>query len=171
MRTKSKLIVSKRYKRVTMQRLLVSKLLWDIDRFTGEDLLALYSNQLFLEDLAFKNESFRKKFGTSLEDVSNYLKAARIQKVEDVPRIAERFKKFIKIKLDGFIYPQRNYPNQLMLYNRYVEFRWTEPEGTLLAQLPVVKYIGKGYTDKGNARKPHLDGSPSWQDVSMRKKE
>lgn len=153
-----------------MQRVLISKLLWDIDNFTSEDLLALLDNQLFLEDLASKNESFRKKFKTSLEDISNYLKAAKIRKIEDLPQTAERFKKFIKIKLNDFIYPQRNYAEQLRMYNRYVEFRWTEPEGTLIKQLPPVKYIGKGYTDKGTARKPHLDNSPAWQDVAVRRK-
>jgi len=165
-RTKSKLVVSKKYKRVTMQRVLVSKLLWDIEQFTSEDLLALLDNQLFLEDLASKNESFRKKFNTSLEDISNYLKAAKIRRIEDIPQVAEKFKKFIKIKLDKFIYPQRNYANQLREYRRYVEFRWSEPEGTLIKQLPPVKYIGKGYTDKGTARKDYLDGSPSWQEVA-----
>jgi hypothetical protein len=150
-----------------MQRVLISKLLWDIDNFTCEDLLALLDNQLFLESIAEKNESFRQKFKVPLEDISNYLKAAKIRRIEDLPRIAERFKKFIKIKLDKFIYPQRNYPHQLAMYKRYVEFRWTYPEGTPISQLPPVKYIGKGYTDKGTARKPHLDGSPSWQEVAM----
>jgi hypothetical protein len=152
-----------------MHRVLISKLLWDIDRFTGEDLLALLDNQLFLEHLASSNESFRLKFAESLEDISNYLKAAKIRKIEDLPRIARKFSMFIKIKLNKFIYPKRNYPNQLAQYKRYVEFRWTEPEGTLIAQLPVVKYIGKGYTDKGTARKPHLDGSPAWQEVAQHK--
>jgi hypothetical protein len=170
MRTKSKLIVAKRYKRVTMHRVLVSKLLWDFDRFTSEDLLALLDNQLFLENLASKNDSFRQKFQVSLEDISNYLKAAKISKIEDLPRIALKFRKFIEIKLNDFIYPKRNYPHQLLMYKRYVEFRWTEPEGTLISQLPPVKYIGKGYTDKGTASKPHLDGSPRWQDVAMRGK-
>ena len=153
-----------------MHRVLISKLLWDIDNFTSEDLLALFDNQLFLEDLASKNESFRKKFQVSLEDISNYLKAVKFKKIEDLPRIAEKFKRFIKIKLNDFIYPQRNYPEQLRRYKQYVEFRWTEPEGTLVSQLPPVKYIGKGYTDKGNAKKPHLDGSPSWQNVASRRK-
>jgi len=169
-RTKSKLVVSRRYKRITMHRVLLSKLCWDFDRFTSEDLLALLDNQLFLEDLALKNESFRLKFRESLEDISNYLKSAKFNKIEDLPRIAEKFSKFIKIKLDKFIYPKRNYPNQLTMYKRFVEFRWTEPEGTLVSQLPPVKYIGKGYTDKGTARIPHLDGSPTWQDIAMRKK-
>jgi hypothetical protein len=153
-----------------MQRLLMSKLLWEIDKFTGEDLLALFDNQLFLEHLASTNESFREKFAKSLEDISNYLKAAKIKKIEDVPEVAERFKRFIKVKLSTFIFPKRNYPHQLQLYNRYVEFRWSEPEGTLVSQLPPVKYIGKGYTDKGTAKKSHLDGSPSWQNIAMRKK-
>jgi hypothetical protein len=153
-----------------MQRVLVSKLCWDFDKFTSEDLLALFENQLFLEDLALRNDSFRQKFKIPLEDISNYLKAAKIRKLEDLPRIADRFKRFIKVKLNEFIYPERNYPNQLTMYNRYVEFRWTEPEGTLISQLPPIKYIGKGYTDKGTARKPHLDSSPSWQDVATRRK-
>jgi hypothetical protein len=167
-RTKSKLIVSKKYKRVTMQRVLVSKLVWDYDNFTSEDLLALFENQLFLEDLARKNDTFRQKFKISLEDISNYLKAAKIRTIKDLPATAERFKRFIKVKLDKFIYPQRNFSTQLLLYKRYVEFRWTDPEGTLISQLPPVKYIGKGYTDKGTARKPHLDNSPAWQDVASR---
>lgn len=153
-----------------MQRVLVSKLLWNYDNFTAEDLLALFENQIFLENLALKNESFRKKFKIPLEDISNYLKAARISRIEDVPKIAENFKRFIKVKLDKFIYPKRNYPNQQTMYNKFVEFRWTEQEGTLISQLPPVKYIGKGYTDKGTARKPHIDGSPSWQDVATRNK-
>jgi len=169
-RTKSKLVIARKYKRVTMHRVLVSKLLWDYDNFTSENLLAFLDNQLFLEDLALKNQSFKKKFGTSLEDISNYLKAARFNRIEDLPRVAEKFRKFIKIKLDKFVYPKRNYPHQLTMYNRYVEYRWTEPEGTLIKQLPPIKYIGKGYTDKGTASRPHLDGSPKWQDVATRRK-
>jgi len=153
-----------------MHRVLISKLLYEIDKFTSEDLLALFDNQLFLENLASKNESFRLKFRMSLEDISNYLKAAKFKNLTDLPRIAEKFKRFIKIKLDKFIFPKRNYPNQLKMYNRFVEFRWTDPEGTPIAQLPPVKYIGKGYTDKGTAKIPHLDNSPSWQNVSVRKK-
>lgn len=167
MLTKHKLIVSKKYKRVTMHRVLLSKLLYDIDNFNSEDLLALFENQLFLEDLASSDETFRQKFKTSLEDVSNYLKAAKLNKVEDLPKLADRFKRFIKVKLHNFIFPQRNYAQQLKMYKNYVEFRWSEPEGTLISKLPPVKYIGKGYTDKGTASKPHLDGNQSWQEVSM----
>jgi len=153
-----------------MHRVLVSKLVWDIDNFTSEDFIALYENQLFLENLAEKNESFRSKFKIPLEDISNYMKAAKFKTLTDLPRIAEKFKKFLKIKLDKFIYPQRNYKTQLTMYKRFVEFRWTEEEGTLLSQLPAVKYIGKGYTDKGTAKIPHLDGSPRWQEIAVRKR-
>jgi hypothetical protein len=33
--------------------------------------------------------------------------------------------------------------------------------------LPPKLYIGKGYTDKGTARNPALDGSPPWQEVGQ----
>lgn len=162
-------IVSRKYRRITMQRFLVSKLLFEYENFRAEDLLALFTNQLFLEDLAAKDPSFRKKFSDPLEEISRYLKAARFQKPQDIPRITEKFKKFIKIKLTNFHYPKRNFKEQEKLYKRFVEFRERKPEGTPLAQLPAVQYIGIGYSDKGTAKIPHLDGSPRWQDVASRR--
>jgi hypothetical protein len=40
------------------------------------------------------------------------------------------------------------------------------PSGTETKLLPEERRIGKGYRDKGTARKPHLDASPPWQDIA-----
>jgi len=34
-------------------------------------------------------------------------------------------------------------------------------------ELPLPRYIGVGYKDKGSSRIPHLDASPSWQELTM----
>lgn len=42
-------------------------------------------------------------------------------------------------------------------------------QGIPLKEIKPKGYIGKGYTDKGTARNPAKDGSPSWQEVAMSK--
>lgn len=166
-----KIIIGKGYKRVTLHRVLVSKLLWDLERFDIGDLTAFFENQLYLENLAERDPSFRKSYRRDLESISNYLKAFRIRTVEDLPKLANSLQKYIKVALANFHYPKRNYKNQLKRYKQFVEYRpLYNSEGIPTSQLPPVKYIGKGYTDQGTAKIPSYDGSPSWQDIATRRK-
>jgi hypothetical protein len=72
----------------------------------------------------------------------------------------------LKSNLEGFYYPRRNTLNQYRLCKGLFNVRAAAPQGRLVSQLPPQAYIGKGYRDKGTAKIPAEDGSPSWQEVA-----
>lgn len=161
----TKIIYSKRLKRVTLQRVLVSKIIFFSKEITRTDLLVLFDNQLFLEDLASSDPSFRSKFGENLGGLSKLLKELRFERGLDFGLIARLKNRFLK-ELDGFYLPRRNYPLTSQRVRSLYEVRYQGDLGIPLKQLPPKKFIGKGYSDKGTARNTALDGSPSWQEVA-----
>jgi len=41
-------------------------------------------------------------------------------------------------------------------------------KGAKTANKKAKAYIAKGYTDKGTAKEPAIDGSPAWQEVASK---
>lgn len=162
---KLQVVIGKRYKRVTMQRTLLSKLYWDRKEFLLQDIIALYENQIYLEMLALRDPSFAQTFGKHLESLSLLLKQTKVPEEHRIKKLARNLRTWMKSH-EEILYPRRNLEAQWKRYKRFVSFRSFSQPGTPNRELPPVKFIGKGYTDKGTAKKPHLDGSPSWQEVA-----
>lgn len=157
---------TKKAKFITLSRFLVSKLVFQPDRVERIDILMMYESTLVLQDLALKQEGFRQKFGSSLEELSKILKSFTLKPKTtnfDVRKLGSQ----IKEKIPSYLIPERNL-KQVYSFVRtmYYVTKYT-PSGVLNKLLPPKAYIGKGYTDKGTARDPAFDGSPSWQAVAQ----
>lgn len=57
--------------------------------------------------------------------------------------------------------------NDLVERKRYFVEKRYHDQSVPKRELPLPRYIGVGYKDKGSSRIPHLDASPSWQELTM----
>ena len=57
--------------------------------------------------------------------------------------------------------------NNLEERQRYFVEKRYHDKSVPTRELPLPRYIGVGYKDKGSSRIPHLDASPSWQELTM----
>jgi hypothetical protein len=162
----SKVICGKRVKRVTLQRAIASKIAHFPEEVTFKDVLILVDNLLWLQDKALKDPIFREKFGVNLKVLTLILKHKKIWNPRELQRNLENISSSVKYGLSGFLLEKRNVKNVLKQQYRFVEVRRPQSLGTLKSSLPPERYIGIGYRDKGSAKQPHLDGSPSWQEIA-----
>jgi len=157
--------ISRSVKRISLQRFIVSKILYEENEVTERDIIALYQNQIFLQEKALREKDFSSKFGNSLEELSKILKKINLSDglfKKSINLIGRE----VKLNLESFTIPLRNYGNFKTRFNGVYTLIYKKSEGTLLKDLKPVAYIGVGYKDKGSARKEHLDASPHWQDVA-----
>lgn len=159
---------ARKLKRVTLQRLLVGKIIHFPQDVTPRDLLVLVDNMVWLQEKAQKDPDFRDKFGVTLKVLAYIIKE----------KLGSNFRQFTKTRitylsnnfktnLGDFGLEKRNIPHQWKLLSGHFEVKSAKPLGTLKSQLPPAQYIGVGYRDKGTAKNPAEDGSPSWQEVAM----
>jgi len=154
---------SRRVRRITLERYLVSKLVHHPGETTFEDLLVIYDNILYLQDLAERDPGFREKFGKTLEVLAKILKAQRFSRA-NFPGSVEGLSRKLR-DLEGFILPERNLQGTERHLKGLYQIQPYRESGKLKSQLPPKTYIGKGYRDKGHRTDPAYDGSPSWQEV------
>lgn len=158
---------SRRLKRISLQRYLVSKIVHEADHVKFQDLIVLYDNQIWLEQKSLKDPDFNKKFGSSLEELSFLLKQINFQKefsAKALIRLSQRF----RTNLEGFIVPIRNYQSFKKHFSGLFSVLALKTPKEANKILPPKRIIGVGYRDKGTARDPAKDGSPSWQEVASR---
>lgn len=162
-------VYGKPTKRITLQRALVSKLMFEPERCTYKEVVVLFDNLLWLQLKAEKDPDFKNKFGITLKVLAYLLKRMdfNVIQAEDIEKLSEKFRSNLK----HFGLAQRNFKQPLIQQWRYVDVRPSKPLGKEVKTLPPSRYIGIGYRDKGTAKKPWIDGSPSWQEVAMRTKE
>jgi len=155
--------IRKGTKRITLQRFLCSKIAYGQD-FSEVELAALYHNQLWLQTKCLTDVDFKNRFGSDLELLTQLLKKANFSRGLTEGTVRTVRKAMLAEPWD-FLYPQRNLPQiEFQLQNSIIT-KWRRPEGVLTKTLPPEKHIGKGYRDHGTAQRPHLDASPSWQEV------
>lgn len=158
--------ISRRARRITLQRYLLSKLVYEKNKFSVTDLIALYHNQLWLEQKCAHDSGFLSKFGKTLEVISSLLKEINFR-AEFTDRAVTRFSVKVKSLLEDFIFPSRNYSQVKLRYGGFVQ-----PVDINLTNLERKtknlhkRRIGIGYRDKGSLKNPAVDGSPSWQEVA-----
>lgn len=154
-------------KRISLQRVLVAKVSYYPERVTMNDLLVLFDNILWCQDKCEKDPTFRDKYGLYLKVLAYIMKQNRVPPSLSYTYVKSLSNSFLK-NLSGFLWEKRNtLPSDKQLRSKY-EVRPSKQLGVELRKLPAPNYIGVGYRDKGTAKKPWLDGSPSWQEVAMR---
>jgi len=155
-------VYSKNVKRITLQRVLCSRLVFEKEKFVLRDLLVIFDNLLVLQDQCLKDEGFRNKFGSSLEELAKILKNSRIGREPTRAGLTALSKKLAD--LEGFLIPHRNLAHTEKYFIGKYEVRQGVKLGIPNSELPVKRYIGIGYRDKGTARDLAFNGEPRWQD-------
>jgi len=164
---RKRVVIGKSVKRVSLQRYLVSKIAYFPEKVVERDIWALFSNQLFLQEKALREQDFGQKFGSSLEDLSKILKSLNLSSgvtQRGVRLMGGRFQEV----LVGFLVPKRNYQSWESRMGSTYHLIFAEPEGVKKKDLPTKSRIGVGYRDKGSTRDKAKDGSPPWQEIATR---
>ena len=156
---------SRRCRYIQVQRFIVGVLRNQPKKVTVWMLLALYDNQLNLERLALRDPTFRKKFGKALEALSTVLSEVKVD-LGKPQRAINQFHSRLQA-LDDFALPERNWKDISPRIHNWVWLEVKSNDGIEKCQLPPRKVIGKGYSDKGSARKLYQDGSPRWQELAL----
>lgn len=151
-------------KRITLQRFLISKIVYGME-FSEIELAALFHNQLWLSAKATTDSDFKRKFGEDLESISEILREANFSRGLTPGSLANCRRRLLALSWD-FPFPKRNVSTVETKLRNAIVLRWRKPEGVEIKRLPPEKYIGKGYRDKGTAKRPEFDGNPAWQEVA-----
>lgn len=155
---------SARIRRITLQRYLVSRIVFEVEEVSFMEILVLYDNILWCEEKARKDPGFRQKFGGDLSILAKILKETRFSLVSFSQTIKVLSEK-CRNQLENFIFPRRNLPGvRIHVLGKFHVLPYRE-SGVPRSQLPPKPYIGIGYKDKGSRRDPAYDASPSWQEV------
>jgi hypothetical protein len=156
---------SRKLKRITLQRLLVSKIVYFKEKVTFKEVLVLYDNLLWCQEKSLHDPSFHEKFNSSLEELSKILTITRFN-VDSIPSsIVELSRRCLT--LESFLIPKRNFQGSWKHVVGKFEILSCKPTGIPTKCIPPKPYIGVGYKDKGNYRNQALDGSPGWKTVAM----
>lgn len=160
--------ISRRARRITLQRYLLSKLVYEKEKLTTAEFVAIFENQLWLERKCATDSEFLQKFGKTLEVLSKILKEINFR-ADFNDLTLSRFQRKVKEQLESdFLFPRRNYPQIDLRYRGFVQA--VDPNLALLerrSKRTSRRRIGIGYRDKGTLKNPAKDGSPSWQEVAM----
>jgi hypothetical protein len=152
-------------KRISLQRVLVAKVSFFPEKVTMNDLLVLFDNLLWCQDKCSVDPSFREKHGLYLKVLAYILKQNEVPS-DICPRYVRRLSNSFLKNLSGFSWEKRNTLPTHKIYKGKYEVRASRSLGIELSKLPATNYIGVGYRDKGTAKQPWIDGSPSWQEVA-----
>lgn len=158
---------TKRVKRVTLQRSLVSKVVHFPEKVSRLDFLILYDNLLYIQDLAARDENFRRKFGKSLEVLTKHLRGFRLTSKTSTQNVV-KLSNLMKESLEGFYFPLRNTLTEIKKSEQMYRITPFISLGRVKKLLKPKAYIGKGYSDQGTAKVPSIDNSPSWQEVASK---
>lgn len=151
----------------TIHKYILSKLLYETEKFGIWDLILLFELQIDLEDKIERGE-FKTEFQEKIKDLSKTMKEFNFSNNlsdQGILRFVEKIK-----NLDSkneLTVPRRNYSSLKVQSEKEIRFRVISPKELFSSRpKPPKAYIGKGYTDKGNRRDLAITGSPSWQEVS-----
>jgi hypothetical protein len=165
LRNQLQVVYGRGSKRITLQRAITSKIVHFEKEVTLKDLLVLFDNLLWCQWKSEVDPDFKKKFGLHLKVQAYILIQERVNERDLRGTIKKLRNRFLK-NFNHFIFPKRNVKNVLLQQYRFVEVRFPRPQGIDNKKLPPKSFIGKGYRDKGTAKNPAYDGTPSWQEVS-----
>jgi len=154
-------------RRIHLQRFLIGRFVHELEKVTLDELLVIYDNLLFIQDLAEKNPQFGNKFGKTLEVLTKILKQSNLNNTSP-KKIGILLSKKFKAELSGFYTPLRNMKETARKLERAYRIKIIPRPGEHLPNQPPPKnFIGVGYRDHGSRRDRAKDGSPTWQEVAM----
>lgn len=159
-------VYGRRSKRINLQRSVVGLFAHFPKEAKREDLLVLFDNLLWCQDKSASDPDFAEKFGLHLKVLAYILKQVRVNERDFQSTAVWLSNRFLQ-NFNSFAYRKREVKNVYRRERGFVEIRRSQPSGVPNSKLPPERYIGKGYGDKGTAKKPELDGSPSWQEIAM----
>lgn len=151
-------------RRVTLQRVLISLIVFQVEKVTLTEILAFYDNLIWCLEKCEKDPGFQRKFGESLKEISILVSKIRFSTSNfnnSLMRLSKELKKF-----DEYYIPLRNLSGVYRQFRGHFHVLPTSASGQLTSTLPEKPYIGQGYKDKGTRRDPAWDGSPTWQEVA-----
>lgn len=159
-----RVVYGRSLKRVTLQRILTSKIVFFPDEVSYQELLVFYDNLIWLSRRASQDKDFGKKFGEDFESLSSSLRLVKVEGRIDRAKqeLSQRFR-----ALDRFYVPRRNFQTVWNHCKGKFQVLPYKPSGVPNREIKPKPYIGVGYKDKGTRRDPAYDGSPSWQEVAM----
>lgn len=143
------------------------KFIFSKEKLTPEDAVILFT---LFEKVIYHVETGRWQIDSEMKYIL-FLLRAEFQQLDQLTTLSGSARQeYLQEKYSGTVifrskkfservyWTLKGHMQQLVIaYSKY----WTKRRS------PPKAYIGKGYGDKGTARKPELDGSPSWQEVSM----
>lgn len=160
-----RVIYGRRTKRVTLVRALVGLIAFSPQKVSRNHLLVLFDSMIWLQRKAQSDHDFATKFGIYLKVLSYILKHHRESDALTLKSVRTLSNSFLR-NLSGFMIEKRNVNHVLARAMSRVEVRPGKQPGIEKRSLPPARYIGVGYRDKGTAKKPWIDGTPSWQEVA-----
>jgi hypothetical protein len=158
-------LISKKTKRISLERYLLSKVAFFPESVNERDLLALFLNHIDLQEKADREMDFCQKFGSDLESVSIILKGIYLSHGVSLRSLTVMSDK-VKVVLSHYIVPRRNFEDFKLRFHNSYHLIFREPQGVPTDTLPAKRWIGVGYRDKGSAKDKAIDASPSWQSVA-----
>lgn len=162
---KVRFVYRQHVRRITLQRLLLSKFVLYPQKTTFLELLVLYDNQLWCNAKCDADPTFREKFGKDLESINQTLIGTRIgARLSTVRKLIASLKQITFST--GFLLKERNIgsvTNQLRDAVYVIDGELGKPNSSF----PPKTFIGKGYGDHGCLRDTAYDGSPHWTEVAM----
>jgi len=156
-------VVKSKVKRISLQRGICSMILFG-EEIDEEIVHVLFQNQLWLQQKCLSDLEFQKKYGDFVLNLNKILKSSNFSR-----GLTEGAIDSLRLKLKEIsdsLYPQRNLQQIILKVRESFYTKTYKPSGKETKYLPSKRFIGIGYRDKGAARKPEIDGSPSWQEVS-----
>jgi hypothetical protein len=158
-------------KPITTYRFLLAKIVYDESGLSIDDLLALLEIHNRLEVQATKDKEFSSKYREWLITTTGLVRILCSQVTFPI-RVDGKFQKTVVEHLKPYLPSLRAFEgyrkDQRIVRGYRIILR-----NPLLPpkKLPPKAFIGVGPKDKGSKREPATDGSPSWQEVAMDRRE
>jgi hypothetical protein len=159
--------IGKKVKRISLQRYLLSKFYYEVDRIKEADVVCLFENQLWLESKSLKDSQFYRKFGKEVFYLSELLKNQNSSELS--PKSLRRLTLRFTSNVPDFLVPKRNYGQWKSRFAGSFHLNpilSKEVRDFYNPKVPDRRRVGVGYRDKGSKRDLAYDGSPDWTEVS-----
>lgn len=162
------IVIGKKVKRISLQRFLLSKFLFEGRKIQEQDIVCLFENQIWLESRCLRDSRFYKKFGREVFSLSNLLKNQDAEEISEKSII--RVSKRLTLSCPEFLVPKRNYEQWKSRFAGSFHLNPIldkEIRDHYNPKVPPERRVGVGYRDKGSKRNLAKDGSPDWTEISL----
>lgn len=159
-----RLTYKKGMRRVTLQRVLTSLIVFQTEKVTLQELLCFYDNLIWCLEKSERDPDFRRKFGETLEALAKVVAGVRFTLPNfqrDLMRLSQELKIF-----ENYYIPRRNLEGTYRHFRGHFHVLPYKESGTPNSEIPPKAFIGQGYRDKGARKDVAWDGTPSWQEVA-----